>query len=75
MSSDSGRFGRNRSIASRPTGINTFGRMIAPDARRIRDLRFQGQPVRPEQMFALATNSYRAAGGVGHGNRSPPDQA
>ena len=45
--------------------FNTFGRVIAPDARRIRDLRYQGQLVHPEQMFALATNSYRAAGGVG----------
>ncbi|WP_426033734.1 5'-nucleotidase C-terminal domain-containing protein [Cypionkella sp. TWP1-2-1b2] len=48
-----------------PPRFNTFGRVIAPDARRIRDLRYQGQPVRPDQMFALATNSYRAAGGVG----------
>lgn len=45
--------------------FNTFGRVVAPEARRIRDLRYQGQPVRPDQSFALATNSYRAAGGVG----------
>lgn len=45
--------------------FNPFGDVIAPEARRIRDLRYQGQPVLPEQLFALATNSYRAAGGVG----------
>lgn len=45
--------------------FNTFGRVICPDARRIRDLRYQGQPVQPTQSFALATNSYRAAGGAG----------
>lgn len=50
---------------SAPPRFNTFGRVIAPDSRRIHDLRYQGQPVRPEQMFALATNSYRAAGGAG----------
>ncbi|MDZ4393567.1 bifunctional 2',3'-cyclic-nucleotide 2'-phosphodiesterase/3'-nucleotidase [Cypionkella sp.] len=48
-----------------PPRFNTLGRVIAPEAQRIRDLRHQGQVVRPEQMFALATNSYRAAGGVG----------
>ncbi len=48
-----------------PPRFNTFGRVIAPEAHRIRDLRYNGQPVHPEQMFALATNSYRAAGGVG----------
>ncbi len=45
--------------------FNTFGRVIAPESHRIRNLRYQGQPVQPEQIFALATNSYRAAGGVG----------
>ena len=50
---------------SEPPRFNTFGRLIAPHARRIHDLRYQGSPVRPEQVFALATNSYRAAGGVG----------
>lgn len=50
---------------TQPPRFNTFGRVIAPEAHRIRDLRYQGQPVQPEQIFALATNSYRAAGGVG----------
>ncbi len=32
---------------------------------RIRDLRHDGRPVRPQDEFALATTSYRAAGGGG----------
>lgn len=48
-----------------PPRFNTFGRVIAPAARRIQNLRHQGRPVDPDQMFALATNSYRAAGGAG----------
>ncbi len=50
---------------TQPPRFNTLGRVIDAEARRIRDLRYQGQLVRPEQMFALATNNYRAAGGVG----------
>jgi 2',3'-cyclic-nucleotide 2'-phosphodiesterase/3'-nucleotidase len=34
-----------------------------PDARRIVDMRFQGQPIRDDQDFIVVTNNYRANGG------------
>jgi 2',3'-cyclic-nucleotide 2'-phosphodiesterase / 3'-nucleotidase len=39
------------------------GALIAPDARRIRDLTFNGAPVDPNQSFLVVTNNYRASGG------------
>lgn len=38
---------------------------LSREAGRIRDLRHDGRPVRPDDVFALATTSYRAAGGGG----------
>ena len=37
-----------------------------PVGRRIQNLRFGGQPVRPDQTFKLATNNYRVNGGGGY---------
>ncbi len=37
--------------------------LTQPVGERIRGLRFQGEPVRDEDTFTLALNSYRAAGG------------
>ncbi|WP_077530986.1 bifunctional 2',3'-cyclic-nucleotide 2'-phosphodiesterase/3'-nucleotidase [Vreelandella utahensis] len=37
---------------------------VNPGSQRIRALRFQGEPVEPDQTFLVATNNYRAFGGV-----------
>ncbi|NRF67397.1 bifunctional 2',3'-cyclic-nucleotide 2'-phosphodiesterase/3'-nucleotidase [Aquincola sp. S2] len=39
------------------------GKLVAPTARRIVDLRHQGQPVDDDARFIVVTNNYRAAGG------------
>lgn len=42
---------------------DTNGKLVAPDAHRVQNLRFQGQPVQPDAKFIVATNNYRAYGG------------
>jgi 2',3'-cyclic-nucleotide 2'-phosphodiesterase/3'-nucleotidase len=39
------------------------GKLVAPEAHRITDLRLNGQPVGDKAEFAVVTNNYRAAGG------------
>jgi 2',3'-cyclic-nucleotide 2'-phosphodiesterase/3'-nucleotidase len=46
-----------------PARYNRDGRLVAPDARRVVDLRYRGQPIDPTADFAVVTNNYRAAGG------------
>ena len=47
------------------------GRVIHPRARRITDLRFHGQPLRPGAEVVLATNSFRSSGGSGFAGTTP----
>ncbi len=48
---------------SRPARYDPDGRLLDPDASRIRNLRYSGQDIDPEQNFIVATNDYRAGGG------------
>jgi len=48
---------------SQPARTDINGRIIADQAHRIVDLRYQGQPVDPKREFLIVTNNYRAGGG------------
>jgi 2',3'-cyclic-nucleotide 2'-phosphodiesterase/3'-nucleotidase len=48
---------------SQPARFDSEGNVANPDANRIVNLTFQGQPVDPAQEFIVATNNYRASGG------------
>ncbi len=48
---------------SEPAKFDRDGNVVAPDTDRIKDLKFNGQPIDPEQEFIIATNNYRASGG------------
>lgn len=44
---------------SQPPRYAPDGRLLHPDSHRVQNLRHRGRPVRPDQAFVLATNSYR----------------
>jgi 2',3'-cyclic-nucleotide 2'-phosphodiesterase/3'-nucleotidase len=48
---------------SQPSKFDREGNVVAPDANRIVNLTYQGQPIDPGQEFVVATNNYRASGG------------
>ena len=48
---------------TQPARYERSGQLVAPQARRIVDLRFQGQPVDDKAEFLVVTNNYRASGG------------
>lgn len=48
---------------TQPRRYDPQGVLVAPSARRVHNLRWQGQPVNDAQGFLLVTNSYRATGG------------
>lgn len=39
------------------------GKLVAPNAKRVVNLSYQGKPVEDTQVFLVATNNYRAGGG------------
>lgn len=47
---------------SQPARFDGEGQQVN-DSHRIVDLRYQGEPVTPQQRFLLTTNNYRASGG------------
>lgn len=48
---------------TQPARYSGEGRLINPEAERIVELKFNGEPVREDQAFIIATNNYRAYGG------------
>lgn len=48
---------------TQPSRYERSGKLAAPTARRIVDLRHEGRPVTDEMVFAVVTNNYRAFGG------------
>ena len=47
---------------TQPARFTPAGQLVDPDARRIVDLRWQGQLIAPGDRFILASNSYRVSG-------------
>lgn len=48
---------------SQPPKYTPKGEVANPEASRIVDLQFEGNPIDPEARFVVATNNYRAGGG------------
>lgn len=48
---------------SQPARYSSRGELINPDAHRIANLQFNGEPIDPSARFIVATNNYRAGGG------------
>ncbi|MBI5256715.1 MAG: bifunctional 2',3'-cyclic-nucleotide 2'-phosphodiesterase/3'-nucleotidase [Burkholderiales bacterium] len=48
---------------TQPQRYDVYGKLIAPQSRRITNLRHNGQPVDDAAWFIVVTNNYRASGG------------
>lgn len=56
---------------TQPNRYDSDGNLVNPDAHRVQDLTYQGEPVKDDQEFMVATNNYRASGNFpGVGNAS-----
>ena len=47
---------------TQPNKYDHEGKLVNPDASRVRDLAYQGQPIDLNQTFLVVTNNYRATG-------------
>lgn len=47
----------------RPAGYDPAGRILDPNAQRVRMLSYKGRPLDPEASFLVAVSSYRGSGG------------
>lgn len=56
---------------SQPARFDRRGTEVAPQARRIVNPCYLGEPLRRDQLFVVATNSYRCAGGSGFARPGP----
>ncbi|MDP3221846.1 MAG: bifunctional 2',3'-cyclic-nucleotide 2'-phosphodiesterase/3'-nucleotidase, partial [Rubrivivax sp.] len=50
---------------TQPARYDRQGKLVAADAQRIKDLRYQGQAIDDKAWFGVVTNNYRASGGGG----------
>jgi 2',3'-cyclic-nucleotide 2'-phosphodiesterase/3'-nucleotidase len=48
---------------TQPSRYDNDGKLVDADARRIKELTYDGKPVTDDQVFIVATNNYRAGGG------------
>lgn len=48
---------------TQPSRYDNDGKLVDANARRIKDLTYNGKPVTDDQVFIVATNNYRAGGG------------
>lgn len=56
---------------TQPPRFDCRGNEVNPQAHRIRQLSYNGRATTPDQVFVLATNSYRGGGGSGFAGTTP----